>query len=682
MTGRGVIRVAIIGNPNSGKTCLFNNLTGAHQHVGNWPGVTVEKKTGNYVYQGHIYEVIDLPGCYHLVPYSLEEEVVERFLYEEPPDVLINIVDATNLERHLLLTAQLVGLGVPMVLALNMMDEAGQRGITIDVGKLEQMLGIPVVPMVARRNKGTMELLERIASLVERPHVGAAGVDYGILVEGALERLEGELEACSCRVPLRQRALSLLRGRVVCGEDREKLTLATRLREQLEESLQDRLESYILERCYGFAHGVVRMCVVQGSHKRLSLTDRLDNYLTHPVLGLIVFAASMWITFEVVFAAGEPLTTLLESGFERVREGLMEVIPAGFWRSLVTDGVVRGVGGVLTFLPNVLLLFLAIGILEDSGYMARAAFVMDGIMHRLGLHGKSFIPMLIGFGCTVPAVMATRALDTRRDRLITALILPFMSCGARVPVYALFISAFFSARWHATVVMSLYLLGIVVAIGSANVLGRLFFMRDYTPLLMELPPYRLPSLRSVGMLIWQRAWMYLKKAGTLLLAASIMMWYLCSYPRPARGEEGVERDGARVAFEATYAARLGRALEPLVRPLGFDWRIAVGLLSGVAAKEAVVATLLVVYGVSDEDGSSAALEDKLRMDPLFSGKPWVAYTLLVFVLLYVPCVAVMVVFFREFGIWWTVFMTVYTTLVAWVVAWCVRVVGWLCGASV
>lgn len=677
-----IVRVAIIGNPNCGKTSLFNNLTGAHQHVGNWPGVTVEKKTGTYVYRGQTYEVVDLPGTYSLLAYAAEEEVVEHFLYEEPPDVLINIVDATNLERHLLLTGQLVGMGIPLVLALNMMDEAEQQGVRVDAGRLGQMLGVPVIPMVARRNKGTVALLDAVARVVAAKKLSTAVVDYGPGVEDAIKTVSAALPLPACRVPARERALALLRGRAVCEADTGLLEQAGALRAQLERRLHDTLENYILGRCYGFAHGLARMCVTHSPQTRFNLTEKLDDYLTHPVLGLLFFAFCMWVTFEIVFVASAPMTYVLELGVEWLRGLINTAVLPGLWRSLLADGIVMGVGGVLMFLPNILLLFLAIGILEDSGYMARAAFVMDGIMHRLGLHGKSFIPMLVGFGCTVPAVMATRTLDTRRDRLITALILPFMSCGARLPVYTLFISAFFAPAWHATLLMSLYVLGIVVAIGAANVLGLVFFRKDFSPLLMELPPYRLPTLRSVLLLMWRRAWMYLKKAGTLLLGASVAMWFLCSFPRAGTPVEqaGETEVAVASAFEHSYAARLGRLLEPLVRPLGFDWKVSVGLISGLAAKEAVVSTLMVVYGVEETVSGTDALQDELRADPLFAGKPWVAYTLLVFILLYVPCAAVIVVFYREFGLWWTVFMAVYTTATAWCVALCVRVIGWLAGA--
>ncbi len=682
MSDQRTIRVAIIGNPNCGKTCLFNNLTGARQHVGNWPGVTVEQKTGSYVYRAQPYEVIDLPGTYSLIPYSIEEEVVETFLRREAPDVLVNILDATNLERHLLLTAQLIGLGIPMVLALNMMDEAEHHGVRIDIASLSRMLGVPVVATVARRNKGTNALLQAIAAQAQAvaPAAGTATVDFGAGVEEALKELCAQLPGIPGAAPPRQRALTLLRGRPLRTEDHALAERARALRAQLERRLHDTLENYLLGRCYGFAHGLARMCLSLSPQTRFDLTEKLDDYLTHPVLGLVLFGVCMWLTFELVFVAGAPLTHLLEIGVEALRTAVMSFMPDNALRSLLADGIVMGVGGVIMFLPNILLLFLAIGVLEDSGYMARAAFVMDGIMHRLGLHGKSFIPMLVGFGCTVPAVLATRALDTRRDRVITALITPFMSCGARLPVYALFISAFFAPAWHATILMSLYVLGIVVAISAANILGLVFFRKDFSPLLMELPPYRLPTLRSVLLLMWRRAWMYLRKAGTLLLGASVAMWFLCSYPRV---EQTPRPDGAATpassAFEQSYAARLGRLAEPLVRPLGFDWKVAVGLISGLAAKEAVVSTLMVVYGVEDSAHGSDALQDELRADPVFAGQPLAAYTLLVFILLYVPCAAVIVIFLREFGVWWTVFMSTYTTLTAWCVAWLVRVAGRLLG---
>jgi ferrous iron transport protein B len=688
------ITVAIAGNPNCGKTCLFNNLTGARQRVGNWPGVTVEQKRGTFAYAGREFEVIDLPGTYSLSAYSIEEEVVAQFLRETPPVILINIVDATNLERHLFLTAQLIEMGIPIVLALNVMDEAEQRGLQIDVEKLALMLDLPVVRMVARRNKGTRELLGTIDKLVESSHTPRCTIDYGEAIENALRTLDDTCRR-SQRICSRAELVGLLCDRQLAPAETETAgngfaAAADRARSRIEQRFKDRIEHLITGRWYGFANGVARMCVSQSRQARFDVTEKLDNILTHPLFGMIVFAASMWLTFQVVFTLGQPLTALLDRAFMTLAGLVSAALPAGFVRSLLVDGIISGVGGVLVFLPNILLLFLVIGFYEDSGYMARAAFVMDNIMHRIGLHGKSFIPMLVGFGCTVPAIMATRGLDTRRDRLITALICPFMSCGARLPVYTLFISAFFAPRLHAPVMLSLYLLGILVAVLMAHLLGRLFFGREHSPLLMELPPYRLPTLRSTFILMWVRAWMYLKKAGTVLLLASIVMWYLSTHPRMtdaelvarhpgsvAAGTEDVQRLRAQSEFTDSYAARVGRVIEPVVHPLGFDWRISVALISGFMAKEAVVSTLSVVYGVGAHEDAADDLRSLLRGDPLFKGSPLTAYTFMVFVLLYLPCLGVVAVFLKEFGAKWTAFMVAYTTVTAYVVALLIRGIGLL-----
>jgi ferrous iron transport protein B len=677
MTDRA-IRVAIIGNPNCGKTCLFNNLTGARQHVGNWPGVTVECKTGDFRHAGRAYDVLDLPGTYSMSAYSLEEDVVERCLTHEPPDIIINIVDSSNLERHLFLTAQLVELGVPMILVLNMMDEAAQHGLQINVRALGELLGLPVVPMVARRNQGTRELLAALEQQARAPHGSQVRIDYGGETDAVLQRIIAALPDTNLAVAARMRAVLLLLRRPVCEADRAVLSFAQAQRAMLERHVRDSMDNYIAGRWYGFANGCVRSCVTQGALARFDLTEKLDNYLTHPVLGLLIFGACMWLVFELVFALSGPCTTVIELALAQLSALATRALPAGLLQQLVVDGIIAGVGGVIMFLPNIVLLFLAIGFLEDSGYMARAAFVMDGIMHRLGLHGKSFIPMLVGFGCTVPAIMATRMLDSKRDRILTALIVPFMSCSARLPVYALFIGAFFTPAWQATVLLSIYLLGILVAILAANILGRLLYRKDFTPLLMELPPYRLPTGRSVLLLMWMRAWMYLRKAGTLLLCVALLMWWLCTFPR------SVQPDGTmETRIDHTYAGRFGHALAPVLRPLGFDWRIGVGLVSGLMAKEAMVSTLMIVYGVNaaDEHRTTALLQERLRGDAAFAHRhgPLTAYTVMVFVLLYVPCLATVVVFWREFKPGWTLFMVGYTTGTAWLVAWLVRQLGLLLG---
>ena len=615
------VRIAIIGNPNCGKTCVFNNLTGAHQHVGNWPGVTVELKRGEFSRAGVVYEVIDLPGTYTLSSYSSEEKVVETFLARTPPDVLINVVDATNLERHLVLTAQLLEQRVTMLLALNMMDEARAHDLRIDSPAMAARLGMPVIPLVARRNEGTPALLAALEEAAATPRALASIKQVG-------------RAARAPAVPS---------------------------------------DTAHMDAWHAFARATVQACVRHGAAAPVGAgkaargaasrrTEVLDSILTRPVLGLLLFGVCLWLTFQAVFMLGQPLVAGLERLFDLLAEAVRAHVPAGELRSLLADGVVKGVGGVLMFVPNIMLLFLAIGVLEESGYMARAAFVTDRLMQALRLHGTAFIPMLIGFGCNVPAIMATRTLGTKRERVITALIIPFMSCSARLPVYGLFISAFFPARQGALVLFSLSFLGIIVAVLSANLLGAAWFGAETAPLLMELPPYRLPTLRSVVLLMWTRAWLYLKKAGTVLLAASIAMWFLCTHPQPAGG-----------GTTGTYAQQLGVLIAPALRPLGFNEKISVALLSGFMAKEAVVSTLTVIYGV--DRAEPGHLQEHLRNDPAFAGGPLEAYTLMVFVLLYAPCLGVATVLWKEFSGWGALFMLVYTTAVAWGAAFLIRWIG-------
>ncbi len=483
----------------------------------------------------------------------------------------------------------------------------------------------------------------------------------------------------------------LLSGRHALPVDANDQTLQLRVAEartHIERAFGERAGTVFDGHWFGFANGAARMCVSQSRKPRFNLTEKIDDFVTHPLLGLVIFIACMWVTFQLVFTLGNPLTGLIEAGVDGLGTLAGAILPDSFLKSLVVDGIIAGVGSVIVFLPNILLLFLAIGFLEDSGYMARAAFVMDRIMHMMGLHGKSFIPMLVGFGCTVPAVMATRSLDTRRDRIITALVTPFMSCAARLPVYALFITAFFAPRSRTPVLFSLYIMGIVVAILMANIIGRLFFGKQQTPLLMELPPYRLPTLRSVLILMWMRAWMYLKKAGTIILVAAIAMWYLSSYPKmtESKAHEYLASAGrpsaeltkgvmGKLEIEYSYAGRIGKFIEPVFAPLGFDWKVSVGLLTGLAAKEVVVSTLGVIYGVGEVDDESEDLQEILRKDPVFKDNPLAAYTFMVFVLLYIPCLAVVAVFFKEFGLGWTSFLVLYTTVVAWLAAFAVRAAG-------
>jgi len=669
--------IAIAGNPNCGKTCLFNNLTGAHQKVANWPGVTVEQKTGSFSFQGIDFDVVDLPGTYSLSAYSIEEIVVEKYVCETPPDLIINIVDATNLERHLVLTAEMLEMGVPMVVALNMMDEANNLGLNIDINKLSKMLDVPVVPTIARRNKGTKELLNEVLQLIDHPKLSSVTIDYGMEIEKSISDLIPLLPEIKTKLSKHIRIVMLLSGRHALSEDTNSSELRINIektRTKLERTFAEKIGNVFDGKWFGFANGIARMCVKKSRQTKFNVTEKIDNFLTHPVLGLLIFAACMWLTFQLVFTIGNPLAGLMESGVEFLKISVASMLPDNFIRSLIVDGIISGVGGVMVFLPNILLLFLAIGFLEDTGYMARAAFVTDRIMHTMGLHGKSFIPMIVGFGCTVPAIMATRSLDTKRDRIVTALITPFMSCSAKLPVYSLFITTFFIPKLRTPVLFSIYFFGIMVAIIMANVLGFLFFGKEKSPLLMELPPYRLPTFRSVMTHMWMRAWMYIKKAGTLILVAAIAIWFLSNYPKTNTTSIS-ENENVKIQIENSYAGQIGKFIEPVFRPLGFDWKGSIALLTGFAAKEVVVSTLGVIYGTGDSDEASESLQNALHNDSVFGKSPLIAYTFMVFVLLYVPCLAVVAVFLKEFGWRWTTFMIFYTSVVAWLFAYGVKIIG-------
>ncbi len=671
------ITIAIAGNPNCGKTCLFNNLTGAHQKVANWPGVTVEQKTGSFVYQDKEFEVVDLPGTYSLSAYSIEEIVVEKYVCETPPDLIINIVDSTNLERHLVLTAEMLEMGVPMVIALNMMDEAKDLGLNIDIDMMSKMLDVPVVPTVARRNKGTRELLNKIVQLINSPKTPSVTIDYGQEIEKSISSLIPLLPDIDTKLSKHIRIVMLLSGRHTLPEDVDTPELrrnVEKARTKLERTFAEKIENIFDGRWFGFANGIARMCVKKSRQTKFNVTEKIDDFLTHPVLGLLIFAACMWLTFQLVFTLGNPLAGMMETGVELLKVSVSSILPDNFIRSLLVDGIISGVGGVIVFLPNILLLFLAIGFLEDTGYMARAAFVTDRIMLRMGLHGKSFIPMIVGFGCTVPAIMATRSLDTKRDRIVTALITPFMSCSAKLPVYSLFITTFFVPKLRTPVLFSIYFFGIMVAIIMANILGFLFFGKEKSPLLMELPPYRLPTFRSVITHMWMRAWMYIKKAGTLILVAAIAIWFLSNYPKTDITSVS-ENENVKIQIENSYAGQIGKFIEPVFKPLGFDWKGSIALLTGFAAKEVVVSTLGVIYGTGDSDEASESLQTALQNDSVFGKNPLVAYTFMVFVLLYVPCLAVVAVFLKEFGFRWTTFMVFYTSIVAWIFAYGVKIVG-------
>lgn len=672
------LTVAIAGNPNSGKTTFFNALTGARQHVGNYPGVTVEHKSGRAVAAGREVNLIDLPGIYSLAPRSPDERVAHDFLFHRSPDAVIDVVDAGNLERNLYLAVQLLESGVPLVIALNMADLARQKGVTIDLAKLSQLLGCPVVETVACRGQGVRQALE--AAIAQARQKTAPRIRYGDDLESEIQQivqsLRGE-EAALNGHSLRWVAVGLLEGDGLreglvfnlCRDPEAILDRARKARRHLEQTRGDQIPILLADARYGFVSGALRECLSAGAERQREKSERIDDWLTHRWIGLPIFFFFLWLLFKATFALGEVPLRAIETALAALSGWLAAALPPGGLQSLLAEGVVAGVGSVLTFLPNILILFLGIALMEDSGYMARAAFLMDRAMHRFGLHGKSFIPLLIGFGCNVPALMATRTLEHRRDRLITMAAIPFMSCSARLPVYLLLIGAFFPGPRGATVLFALYLLGIALAAATAFALDRLVFREEAAPFVMELPPYHTPTGKGIVIHMWQRAFAFVKKAGTVILAATVVVWFLCHYPRPqAQSLERLRGAGEAALAAATlknsYAARLGRAVEPLLAPLGFDWRIGTSLLAGFAAKEVVVSTMATLWSSGGQSEGGFQLRQALQRDPLF--RPPVALALMVFTLLYLPCLSTFTMLRRESGSYlFSLAITAYTTAVAW-----------------
>ena len=549
------ITIALAGNPNSGKTTIFNNLTGARQHVGNYPGVTVEKKEGTCRHEGATIHAVDLPGTYSLTAYSVEEVVARQFIVDEKPDVLVDIIDASNLERNLYLAVQFMELGVPLVLAFNMWDVAKAQGIDFDLEQLSRLLGAPIVPTVGNKGRGTKELLDAVLRVAEGTNASTPPrIHYGNEIEREIERIQGLLDAegaDDARYSTRWLAIKLLENdrevrRVVKSE--AALRTARQGVERLRAIFGDPPETLIPDRRYGFISGACQEAVRSTVETRHTVSDKIDTVLTHQGVGLLIFLAMMYLVFHLTFTLGEYPMGWIESLFAWLGRTIAGFWPRGsdsFVKSLLVDGIIAGVGGVVVFLPNILLLFLAIAFLEDSGYMARAAFLMDRLMHKIGLHGKSFIPMLIGFGCSVPAILATRTLDSRRDRLVTMLIVPLMSCGARLPIYALIIPAFFPRAWQAPMLWGVYLIGIILAILCARLLRATLFKGQTRPFVMELPPYRLPTVKGLLIHTWSRGWMYLKKAGTVILAISIVLWFMTTFPKKRQFDRDYDAEASR-----------------------------------------------------------------------------------------------------------------------------------------
>ncbi len=684
------ITVALAGNPNSGKTTVFNRLTGAHQHVGNYPGVTVEKKEGVCRWYGRTFHVVDLPGTYSLTANSLEELVARNYIIQQRPHVVIDIVDASNLERNLYLASQLIELDVPVIIALNMADLAEAQGKHIDTETLSKLLGVPVVRTVATKAEGMDDLLATAVKVVTEDLRPQVQIHYGRELEPHIEQLTEQVKASGRAGNLNPRwvAVKLLENdkqvleQVIGDQDNGLLerVLATRI--HIEQVVGDDAEIALADRRYGFITGACREAVTTDQDARLDWSDAIDTVVTSRLLGLPIFFLLLWLMFTLVFTLGAPPMEWIQAAFAWLSDQVHTLMPPGPLRSLLADGIIGGVGGVLTFVPNIFLLFMALALLEDSGYMARAAFVIDWVMHKIGLHGKSFIPLLIGFGCTVPAVMATRTLASRRDRIVTMLIAPLMSCGGRLPIYVLLAGAFFAPNVAGHVIFSIYLLGVIMAVIMARIFRSTILAGESEPFVMELPPYRIPTFRGIMVHTWERTWMYIRKAGTIILAFSVLMWFLLSYPKPpAASIQSLSPAEARTAaLSYSLAGRMGNFIEPILRPLGFDWKIGVSLIAGFAAKETVVSTLGTLYSIGEEsDSSTATLQSTLRRDPVFN--PLVAYAMMVFVLLYVPCVAALAVIRQETGSWrWPAFVTFYTCTLAWIASFVVyqggKLLGW------
>ncbi len=677
------IKIALAGNPNSGKTTIFNSLTGARQHVGNYPGVTVEKKQGTCRRNGVRIEVVDLPGTYSLTAYSVEELVARNFIINENPDVVVDILDSSNLERNLYLATQLMELNVPLVLGFNMSDVARQRGLVFDIPRLSQLLGVPIVPMVGNRGEGVDELLDAVLRVADAPAVAAPRpIHYGEEIEEELTRIEQELDAQppqKCKCPRRWIALKLLENDEqiidLCHSPRLLETVSLS-REHLTAVFGDDPETIIAERRYGFISGACQEAVKSSTELRHDMSDKADAVLTHAILGLPIFIALMYLVFQLTFTLGEYPMRWLEAFFALAGESLTAWWPGqpGPLHSLVVDGIIGGVGGVIVFLPNILLLFLAIAFLEDTGYMARAAFIMDHIMHKIGLHGKSFIPMLIGFGCSVPAIMATRILENRRNRLTTIMVIPLVSCGARFPIYMMIIPAFFPDH-RGLVLASVYFIGIVLAIVLARLL-RLTLLRGETlPFVMELPLYRLPTIRGLLIHTWQRGWMYVRKAGTVILAISIVIWAATSYPKvDADTVRGLSADETRtVQLQHSVVGRIGKAMAPAMKPLGFDWRISTSLVGAFAAKEVFVSQMGIIYSVADaEEQGSHALRARLQADYT----PLQGFCIMLFCLISMPCVATIAITRQETGSWrWAMLQLLGLTVLAYIITLAVYQIG-------
>lgn len=695
------IKVALVGNPNCGKTSLFNMASGSHEHVGNYSGVTVDAKEGTFEYGGYRFLLIDLPGTYSISAYSPEELYVRRNLVEDMPDVVINVVDASNLQRNLYLTTQLIDMNLRVVMALNMYDELQDRGDKLDIKQLGYLLGMPVVPTVSRNGEGVEQLFDTVIQIYEKsdPHLARhIHINHGAELETSIDRLKHliwKTPAIQYTYSTRYLAIKYLENdkeieKVVESLPNRDEIIAARYEEnqRIREILGSGIESSLVDAKYAFVQGALAETYEpnKGSRKTHTITDKIDALVTNRWAAFPIFFLLLYVVFQGTFSIGDIPMGWIEWLVDKLGAFVGSTMADGWVKDLVIDGVIGGVGSVLVFLPNILLLYMFISLLEDSGYMARAAFIMDRLMHKIGLHGKSFIPMIMGFGCNVPAVMATRTIESPKSRLITMLIIPLMSCAGRLPVYVLIAGAFFP-RHAGLVLLGLYALGIVLAIIAARVMSR-FFKDDDLPFVMELPPYRVPTAKSVVRHTWEKGKQYLQKMSGVILIFSVVIWFLGYFPNHDA------YDSVKSQQEHSFIGYIGKAMEPVLEPLGFDWRMGVGIVAGVGAKELVVSTLGVMYApeeplaavapssdlpaaiadsAASEDQSAPDVESvgetRLQKALLRSVTPASALAYMVFILLYFPCIATFVAIKKESGGWkWAIITAVYTIVLAWVAA--------------
>ncbi len=723
------IHVAFVGNPNCGKTSIFNWASGSFEHVGNYSGVTVDVKKGSFHQNEYTFIIYDLPGTYSLSAYSPEELFVRNHIFNESPDIVLNVLDASNIERNLFLTTQLIDMDIKVVAALNMFDDLKKRGNYLDYGLLGNMLGIPFIPTVGSKGHGITTLFNRIIEVYEDRDstLRHIHINYGKDIERAIENIESSINGTNelgIKMSPRYVAIKALE------KDKQLLTTLENEPNQeklindinrelsvIETKLNEKSETLIADAKYGFIAGALKETYKENPKDRRRKTEMVDSIITHRLFGIPIFMFFMWVMFQSTFTLGAYPMNWIEKGVEMLSSFMHQIMPDGMLKDLLINGIIGGVGGVIVFLPNILILFFFISFMEDTGYMARAAFIMDKLMHKMGLHGKSFIPLIMGFGCNVPAIMATRTIEDRNNRILTILINPFMSCSARLPVYILIIGAFFPEH-PGTVLFSMYTGGIIVAVVSSRLLKKYLFKGKETPFVMELPTYRIPTLRSTTRHMWHKGEQYLKKMGGIIMIASIIIWFLGYFPKTidysvdydqkiAQVEqqfnskiisansnksevlstqktdaiESILKTKERERQQKSYIGKLGLWIEPAMRPLGFDWKMSISLLSGIAAKEIVVSTISVLYQANDSGkDSNSQLMENMKNDTYSDGtkvfSPLVALGFLVFTLIYFPCVAVIAAIKKETGSWkWALFTVVYTTSLAWFMAFIIHQVG-------